>query len=542
MLSFLIALSGCGGDKEGPTSSAAAVSDPPGFELLEPAVQAQFASLRDRLEATRRETGPASAAALGQAWGALGEWFHVYRFPDSAIRCYLEATPLDTIEPRWPYFLGLLQVESGRLEAAAEAFSTSIQRDPGVNAARIQLAELHAKQRRIGAAEQLYLEALRRVPGESSARLGLARLALEQRQPERVIALLEALGPEDAAMIADRHYLNGQALRMLGEPDRARHHLDQLPEDYARRTPVGAQDPWLDALHSINLSSNHLTQLGHRAYGRGDFVSAALHAGTAARLNPENPELRTNYAAALLALGRIDTASEQIDQALRQSPRLARAHLVRGSVLLRSGDHPGAREAWLQAVAIDPELTEARRQLGRLHQRIGDFEAAIEQYAVLRSRPEELREVRFWHAALLSALGRHRQALTALDEDRTQVPDGRALELLRVRILATTEDPAIRAPQQAAALLEALPRDSIDVLRAETEAMVAAAQGDPARAIEWQLRAIAALETLPADEHLKIARRRLALYRESEVCTSPWERAESVIIKPVPTSNETTGT
>jgi len=121
------------------------------------------------------------------------------------------------------------------------------------------------------------------------------------------------------------------------------------------------------------------------------------------------------------------------------------------------------------------------------------------------------------------------------------VPDGRALELLRVRILATTEDPAIRAPQQAAALLMELPRDSIDVLWAETEAMVAAAQGDPARAIDWQQRAVDALEALPVDEHLKMARRRLALYRESKVCTSPWERAESVIIKPVRTLTETTG-
>jgi tetratricopeptide (TPR) repeat protein len=541
MLALLITLTGCGGDREGSTSSTAVPPEPPDFELLEPAVQAQFAALRGRLEAPGREAGPASTAALGQAWGALGQWFHVYRFPDSAIRCYREAIPLDPTEPRWPYFLGILQVERGQLEAAAEAFNTSIQRDPAANAARIRLAELHAKQRRIGAAEQLYLEALRRVPEETGARLGLARLALEQGLPERVIELLEVLGG-DAAVTSDRHYLTGQALRMLGEAERARDHFNQLPDDYARRKPAGAQDPWLDALHSINLSSNHLTQLGHRAYGRGDFGRAALHAGTAARLNPDNPELRTNYAAALLALGRIDTASEQVEQALQQNPRLARAHMVRGNILERSGDTAGARDALRQAIRIDPELIEARRQLGRLHQRLGDFDAAIDQYALLRGRAEELREVRFWHAALLSALGRHRQALAALDEDRAQVPDGRALELLRVRILATTEDPEIRAPKQAAGLLEALPRDSIDVLRAETEAMVAAAQGDPARAVEWQLRAIDALETLPAGEHLKIARRRLTLYREDQVCTQPWERAESVIVKPIRTLPETTGT
>jgi len=540
VLALLLALLGCGG-QEGPVAAIAVPPEPPGFELLEPAVREQFVALRGRLEAPGRETGPESSVALGKAWGAMGQWFHVYRFPDSAIRCYMHAIPPDTTEPRWPYFLGLLQVERGQLEPAAEAFIASIQRDPSVNAARIRLAELHAKQRRIAAAEQMYLEALRRVPGEANARIGLARLALQQRQPERVVALLEPLGTDNAAVTADQHYLTGQALRMLGETKRARDYLDQLPDDYARRKPVGAPDPWLDALHSINLSSNHLTQLGHRAYGRGEFGLAAIHAGNAARLNPENPELRANYAATLLALDRVENALEQIDQALQQNPRLARAHMIRASVLLRFGDLARAREALLQAVEIDPALIESHLQLGRLYQRLGNFEAAIEQYAMLRRRPDELREVRFWHAALLSALGRHRQALTALDEDRAQVPDGRALELLRVRILATTEDPAIRAPQQAAALLMELPRDSIDVLWAETEAMVAAAQGDPARAIDWQQRAVDALEALPVDEHLKMARRRLALYRESEVCTRPWERAESVIIKPVRILTETTG-
>lgn len=544
ILLLLLTLSGCGGQGE-PDSSTAVPSEPPGFDLLEPAVRAQFAELRDHLEAMRHETGPDSSIALGQAWGSMGNWFQVYRFPDSAIRCYLEAIPLDPTEPRWPYFLGLLQVQSGQLEDAAEAFSASIQRDPDGNAARIRLAELHARQRRVEAAEQLYLEALRRVPGETSARIGLARLALEQRQPERVVALLEPLerlGSGDAAVSADRHYLSGQALRMLGETERAHHHLDQLPHDYTRRRPAGAQDPWLDALHSIDLSSNHLTRLGHRAYGRGEFERAALHAGTAARLNPDNPELRSNYAAALLALGQTGTALEQIDQALQQDPQLARAHLVRGSALLRTQRPSAARDALLEAIRIDPELSEARRQLGRLHQRLGNFEAALEQYAVLRSRSEQLPDIRFWHAALLSALGRHPEALKALDEDRKQVPDGRALELLRVRILACTEDKALRAPREAAALLEALSRDSIDVLQAETEAMVAAALGDPALAIEWQLRAIEVLETLRADEHLKMARRRLALYREAEVCSRPWDLVESVIIKPVRPPLQTKGT
>lgn len=506
---------------------------PPRFEQLEPAVRQQFVELSRRI-VHAREASPAHAnAETGGFWGKLGQWFQVYRYPDSAMRCYREAIRLDSDDPRWPYFLGMVAVEAGRLEEAASAFEAAVQRAPDSTSALIRLADLMLAQRRPERATDLFNRALELEPGNPAATIGLARLHLQRQEPDEALDLLRPLLTPDTRALGHIHYLMAQANRLLGNHEQARHHLGQVPEGDEDPRLRAADDPWLDELVAMNISSNQLTRLGMRAYRQGNFPAAAVHSGRAARLNPDNPELRTNYAAALLALGRARDALQQSRRALEQNPNLARAHLVKAGSHRRAGDPIAARDALLQALALDPDMRDARQQLGRVYQALGETELAVEQYAELRTRSGEFRQVRFWHAALLASLGRHEESLAALEEDLATHPRSHLLQLLRIRILSAATLDAASDPERASRLLPAIDVEQADVYYAESAAMVAAALGRYEQAVDWQRRALQALESLPRSEGARIARRRLTLYEEGKACRTPWERDEALITKPV---------
>lgn len=527
LLVLVLVLAGCGES----VVPGAGPAPPPGFDQLEPAVRDQFFERLDRLSQAR--AAAASAPEIGRAWGELGKWFDVYRFPDSAMRSYRQAARLDPDEPRWSYYLGLLAVDAGDLDLAVAAFETAERLAPASTAAPMQLAELMLKRGETRAAREHYRRVLEMAPGNLAAALGLARIYLQTEAPDRALQVLQPHLEAEAGTPAELRYLAAQAYRMHGDAQRAQGQLALLPEDHAGRTPLGVQDPWRNELMAIKVNSNHLTRLAMRAAGQGNRRLAARHSGRAAALNPGDPELRTNYAVSLLSLGRVEEALEQVETALDQDPKLARAYLVQGSGRLRLGDRPGARDAFQRAVALDGGLKDARRQLGRIHYQMGQTELAIDQYAELRRRYREDRPVRFWHAALLATSGRYQHALAALDEDLQVHPKSPVLRLLRIRILATAADEFTNGPVEAAAQFVGLTAHEHDVYSIESAAMVAAALGYYSDAADLQRRAISVLETLPNGGHVRIARRRLVLYSEQKACRTPWQRGESLITKPV---------
>lgn len=530
LAAVLLLAVGCG--DHGATFNQDPILQPPRFEQLEPAIRQQFTRLRDQLARARTSSRQSSPRALGQAWGDLGQWFHVYRYPQSAMRCYAEAVLLDPEEPRWQYYLGILAVESGELDQAAAAFASAARLAPDSPSILVRQAELMLQQRKPGRAQTHFRQALALDPHHLSAAIGLARLLLQAGKPQQALEVLLALPTPDNRYEGHINYLQAQAQRLLGRHDEARRLLERIPEGNSEPPALGGDDPWLDQLMANNLSSNHLTRLGMRAYRQGDFRRAALHAGRASTLNPDNAELRTNYAAALLALGRTREALEQVERSLEQQPGLARAHLVRAGALRQTGKLTMARDALLAALDLDPDMRDARQQLGRIYQQTGRVDQAIEQYAEMRERHPESMEVRFWHAALLASENRFGEALDALEEDLATHPRSRTLQLIRIRILAAADDVS-RQPRLARALLSEVIDARADVYYAETAAMVAAALGNFGEAETWQSIALEAVETLADADKAHIVRRRLTLYREKKPCRTPWEPQEALITKPV---------
>jgi tetratricopeptide (TPR) repeat protein len=90
----------------------------PRLDDLEPAVSDQIRE-QDRALRSLVESGTRSNAKLADAYGQIGQVFHVYEFFDSAEAAYLNAVRLRSNDATWLHLLGYLYQQTGRLEEAA---------------------------------------------------------------------------------------------------------------------------------------------------------------------------------------------------------------------------------------------------------------------------------------------------------------------------------------------------------------------------------------------------------------------------------------
>lgn len=532
LVGLVLSVTACATPGDSPTLET--VEAPPDLAQLDLAVREQFVPLWRDVESST-STGDASTSA--EAWGALGRWFDVYDYADSAARCYRNALRLDPREPRWPYHLGVLEAVAGEHEAARDHLAAAASLAPDEPAPRARLGDLALERQDLDRAAELYESVLAQDPDHPGALLGEGRLALLRGDAEAALEPLERLVRRQPEASQARYSLS-LAWRQLGDDEKADAHLAEVPADNLDQIALDLGSPWDLELARFDRGARTLTRRGIRAFRRGDHGQAARLLGAAVAADPEGVEKRINYALALRRTGHVHDAREQLETALGlaepRSELEARSHVELGRLLAAIGRPAVAVDHLEAALAIDPDSLTARLELGRLHQVLGRPEAALGHYAAARDGDRPVPDTCFWHAAMLMVLDRHDEARQALEADVERLGDDRPVRLLFARLLSAAPEPPPSDIDRARRLLAAVAEGDTppDVLYAETAAMVAAASGDFAAAVAWQRAAIDALDDLRR-RAAHVARRRLVLYEEAEPCTTPWEAAEAIITLPV---------
>jgi tetratricopeptide (TPR) repeat protein len=160
----------------------------------------------------------------------------------------------------------------------------------------------------------------------------------------------------------------------------------------------------------------------HRYYAealwlRDARAEAVGQLAEACRLTPEEPSLRVRLAEMYLAMGKVDLARHNAEQAISLNPRLASAWAIRGRVMRASGDLRQALADEHRALGYAPgdqqillEIADLYRQLRQPERALETLLAITETYA----RGEEPQQVLCLLGATYTALQRYDDAAASL--------------------------------------------------------------------------------------------------------------------------------
>ncbi len=239
--------------------------------------------------------------------------------------------------------------------------------------------------------------------------------------------------PDDLAL----RRVHASALVELGQREKGLQEIEEI----LRRDPSDGETGWAEVITLAQLGRNEraLAQLDRLpapislvpavlalrvrlllALGKTD--TAATTALDAARLHPEQIDVRLALVEALTATGRHDEAQKQVDGLLLEHPDSPLLLTVRGKLQHASGDLTSATETLGRAVHAGPDDPDARVALASVLSDKGDLEAALAHLdAALESHPERA-DIRLERARVLRSSGRSVEALETLEG----VPEGAA--------------------------------------------------------------------------------------------------------------------
>jgi Tfp pilus assembly protein PilF len=304
--------------------------------------------------------------------------------------------------------LGTAFIDGGRTEEAKLVLTHILAIDPTQVNAALALAETYARQNQAGAARKILHDMANVQPHDPRPWLALARLeeivgdgntaASDYRQAVKVkdsteteLRLAQFLARETQLKEAE------DILRKLGSgSSEERVTLPDFELAAGRATPATALynrilgSPALlnpEETHSLSRSSvaarliEAELQLGEQQKQADDAASAATLASAHGHLRQFRSYFDPATAMALaaevsLALGNLNTAEEQAQQAVAFAPGSAPAHYVLGLVRQRNGLPNLARTEWQTALQIAPGFTPARIAMATEALDSGDAAAA----------------------------------------------------------------------------------------------------------------------------------------------------------------------
>jgi protein O-mannosyl-transferase len=128
---------------------------------------------------------------------------------------------------------------------------------------------------------------------------------------------------------------------------------------------------------------------------------------------PDEAELLTNIAAALLKKKKVREALQYARDAVNRDPRLSEAQINLGDVYIATHEYARALSCFEQAIAVDPSAAEAYLKSAQMYEKLGQYQEAVtsgEKFITLEQDPGLQEEARALIARLRGRTGQPRQA------------------------------------------------------------------------------------------------------------------------------------
>ena len=465
-------------------------------------------------------------AKLAELFGSMGQLYQAHLVHDAARICYENAALLAPEDYRWPYYLGYLAQQDGRLEEARDGFGTALALRPDMPPAWLRLGAVHLQLGQWEEARALLLAAAADPELQGAALFELGKLAYAQREYAQAADWLEQA--REASPTATRiEYTLALTYRSLGDTERAR---DAMRRRGDREPPI--PDPLVDSLATLSTGQRMLFHYGMDAGHRKEYAMAVEMFRQGLELEPENVDARVSFARFLYLTGDRLAARDELREAVRRMPDHPLANFFLGLLYRENGDSGTAVIHYERTLATDPEHAGAHFFLGEVLLEEGTYAAAARHFrAVLQQDPAHsaarLREI----LALILAGEPHEAIRDRLEETLERTPDGRSFSYLLAALLAASPEPGIRDGARALALAEELYDQYPSPEHAELLAVALAETGDFAGAVSHQEEALQ--KALASAQWFLLPRlnRNLAEFMADRPCRVPWEAERLVFVE-----------
>ena len=299
--------------------------------------------------------------------------------------------------------LGLLALQSGRHQLAAEWISRAVLLDGSQPAFHANLAEAYRGLGKLADAQACYEQVLRLDPETPEVYNNLGTIIQARGNASGAIACYQravALKPR----YADAHNNLGTVFQSQGQSEQAmacyRHAFEAEPL-YAKGyfnlgTALQAQDRWTEARaafdKALELDPNYLAarlNLANILQRDGEFSSSEAEYRRALALQPAFSETFLGLGSLYQGQGKLDEAIEYYRQALLADPNSAEAHYNWGTALKAQNRPVEAIAKYRQAIACKPTLVDAHYNLGTVLHELGRWDEAVPAYLeAARHKPD----------------------------------------------------------------------------------------------------------------------------------------------------------
>ncbi|MBT8426860.1 MAG: PEP-CTERM system TPR-repeat protein PrsT, partial [Erythrobacter sp.] len=267
--------------------------------------------------------------------------------------------------------LGVVQERQGEPGSARDSFNRAIGLgDPGF-LARLNLARLELIEGDLDAARSHYEHVLSSEPSNAAALVGLAALSFGADEEDKGLGLLEQARMHNKSAVAPRlilgdYYMQRGRAETALEVAREVERIDPKHEGAAilvarallGYAPAEAAASEIGELAERFATSPHLFYLLATAHARLDRLGDAEQAlQRALELRPDFVLAHTGLGGVAIQKGDEDAALAVAARLMRDYPELPAGHLLRGEVLLATGDYEGALSANEAAFELAPTGT-----------------------------------------------------------------------------------------------------------------------------------------------------------------------------------------
>jgi tetratricopeptide (TPR) repeat protein len=361
------------------------------LEKFDKPVQKQFLQRYQYIDLIKSQVD--NDQKLGWAVGQLGKLFHAYSKLESAIDCYIIAKSLDVDSHQWPYLLAHIYKLNGEKELALNYFNQSLDLGGSINAF-IWIAEIYYEMNNYEKSKIYFNTALTKDPKHPIALIGLSKIDMQLENNELALTRLLELHKRQAKSF-QINYLIGQIYGQLGEIDKAKTFLNKVPNDSMQRISVDYQDPLMQEISDLRISSQSLVRKGRKALAQGYNQMAIKYFIQAVEANDTRIDTKYNLALAYFKTGEtsiakvhllsiddkkhqltyyllanifeqennVEAAIEYLVKANRITPNSIISNLKLANFYFKYNYHNQAEKYYRMVLEIDPENKRALNQL-----------------------------------------------------------------------------------------------------------------------------------------------------------------------------------